>query len=365
MAIETALELVIDANVIFALAFALWWVAQRVLTYSRYRTDYGLQLRLLRTVLLFVIFSPFISYGLVIVSQSLWPDLPITASDIAVAAYLRGDIALPALQFEQLLTARSRIIEGAISGELFWLTAIFAAIGLSSAVIIGQIVCTVLRIRSIVLHSYVWRRTRTTDILLSDTVEVPFATRGLFRRKIVLPSRLLVQPKDLRIVLAHEFEHLREGDAEWEFVLEFMRPILFWNPVFLLWKHAFSLLRELNCDRAVLTSLRITPREYAHCLLDFCGRRTARGSAKRLNVALVRTGGRDTRYLLETRLLALREQCDTQPNHGVFWALTVCVAGCLLLAAALFHSPSDWSQDRLMLSTIVNLERLEAINRGF
>lgn len=365
MAIETVLELIIDANVIFALAFAFWWGAQRIVTFSRYRTDYGLQLRLLRTVLVFVILSPFISYGLVVMGQRLWPDLPITASDIAVAAYLRGDIALPALQFEQLLTARNRVIEQVISGELFWLSAIFIAIGLGSILIVGQIACTILRINSIVSHSYVWRRTRSTDIRLSDAVEIPFATRGLFRRQIVLPSRLLVQPKELRIVLAHEFEHLREGDAEWEFVLEFMRPFLFWNPVFLLWKRAFSLLRELNCDRAVLASLRISPREYAHCLLDFCGRKAARGSADRLNVALVRTGARETRHLLETRLLALREECDVQPSHGVFWALSACVAGFLLVAAALFHSPSDWSQDRLMLSTIVNLERLEAINRGF
>jgi hypothetical protein len=32
----------------------------------------------------------------------------------------------------------------------------------------------------------------------------------------------------------------------------------------------------------------------------------------------------------------------------------------VILASLAIHRPSDWSQDRLMLSTIVNLERLEA-----
>jgi hypothetical protein len=35
------------------------------------------------------------------------------------------------------------------------------------------------------------------------------------------------------------------------------------------------------------------------------------------------------------------------------------------MAAASVRQPGDWSQDRLMLSTIVNLERLEAINRRY
>jgi hypothetical protein len=38
------------------------------------------------------------------------------------------------------------------------------------------------------------------------------------------------------------------------------------------------------------------------------------------------------------------------------------LAGVLLSAMAI-QSPGDWSQDRLMLSTIVNLERLDEINR--
>jgi len=39
-------------------------------------------------------------------------------------------------------------------------------------------------------------------------------------------------------------------------------------------------------------------------------------------------------------------------------ALTVTIT----LAALAIQRPGDWSQDRLMLSTIVNLERLEARN---
>lgn len=35
----------------------------------------------------------------------------------------------------------------------------------------------------------------------------------------------------------------------------------------------------------------------------------------------------------------------------------------MLLAKVEIQRPADWSQDRLMLSTVVNLERLDEINR--
>ena len=144
---------------------------------------------------------------------------------------------------------------------------------------------------------------------------MPFATRGLFRRHVVIPSFLLTSPSDMKIVLAHEFEHLRQGDVEWELAFEFLRPVLYFNPVFHFWKQKFGRVRELNCDQSVLERLGISAGDYARCLLQFCGQRPSK-----------------------------------RPDVG-------------LLSAATARTPGDWSQDRLTLSTVVNLERLEAINR--
>ncbi|MEL6645470.1 MAG: M56 family metallopeptidase [Pseudomonadota bacterium] len=362
---KPVLDIVIDANVVFLVAFGFWGLTHAALSRSWLRADYALQLRLLRAVLLVVILSPLLSFLAVTLSQSLWPKAPITVSDVAVAAYLRGEIAMPAVQFEELLNTRNRWLDMVLSGQLPWLTALLALLVIGSLALLVQTTRTILHINRIVAQSFVWRRTRSTDVRLSDTVSVPFAARGLFRRHVVLPSHLLTQPHDMRIVMAHEFEHLRQGDVEWELAFEFLRPFLYWNPVFLLWKRTFGRLRELCCDRAVLQSARITPREYAQCLLTFCRRDPSGQAVARLNVAFVRTGTRSARSALEARVLALQHTHQMPRRHVLFGGLAVILSLAIVLTAASVRNPGDWSQDRLMLSTVVNLERFRAHERGF
>lgn len=364
-AMKPVLDLVVDANVVLILAFCIWRLAQAALVRTPMQTDYALQVRLLRCVLLFVILSPLLSYLAVTASQTLWPKAPITVSDVAVAAYLRGDIALPALQFEELLNTRNRVFEMILAGELPLLTAALAVAVCGSLVLLLQTVRALCEVHRVVSGGYVWRRTRFIDIRLSDTTTIPFVSRGWWRYHVVLPSHLVTQPAELRIVLAHEFEHIRQNDVEWELAFEFLRPVLYLNPAFLMWKRAFNRLRELNCDQAVLASRRISPRDYAHCLLAFCGRSTATRSIQVFNVAFIRTGSTTARLALEERFLALKTKPRVHRSGPVFWGLAVVFAMGITVSAASVRNPGDWSQDRLMLSTIVNLERLDAITRGY
>ncbi|MEM6637198.1 MAG: M56 family metallopeptidase [Pseudomonadota bacterium] len=365
-AMKPVLDLVIDANVVFVLAFCFWSMTHAVIGRSRLASDFALQLRLLRTVLAFVVLSPILSYLAMVLSQTLWPRAPITASDVAVAVYLRGNIDLSAIRFEELLDTRDRVTDMVIAGDVPWLTALFGLVGFGVAYLTLKMVLTIRQVNRIVSQSYTWRRTRTTDIRLSDTVTIPFAARGIWRRHVVLPSYLLTKPRELRIVLAHEFEHLRQSDVEWELIFEFVRPFLFWNPAFLLWRRAFDRLRELSCDQAVIASKRISPREYAQCLLEFCERKPTKRTVEVFNVAFLRTGTSVARQALEARVIALG---DVRRRDGQNRALQCFVSGFLAIAivvtAASVRSPGDWSHDRLMLSTIVNLERLEAINASF
>lgn len=359
-AMKPVLDFIFDANVVFFVAFGLWAATQFALGKSRWKNDFGLQLRLLRIVFICVILSPFFSFASVSISHAVWGSAPFTASDLAVAAYLRGDIAMPAVQFEEVLNTRNRIFDLVLAGEMPWLTFLIAAMAAGSLALFGQALWTVLHINRLVGQSYVWRRTKTTDIRLSDTVSVPFAVRGLFRRHVILPSDLMVHPNELRVVLAHELEHLRQSDVEWELFFEFLRPLLYWNPVFVLWKRAFARLRELSCDRAVIDALKISPREYADCLLHFCARPPSGFRVERLNVGLVRTRTPRARLALEGRLLALQRVNEHRSSAFVLWSATSILALGIFLAAASVRNPSDWSHDRLMLSTVVNLERMEA-----
>ena len=358
-AMKPVLDLVVDANVVFLLAFLVWVTIQAVLKRTSFRADYAAQLRMLRMVLVLVILSPLLSFALVTAFQFLWPSAPITATDLAVAAYLRGDFEISAVRFEELLNTRNEVFDLVLRGQLPWLTALMTMIAIGSLALFVRTLLTIAKINRIIGDSYVWRRTRTTRILLSDTITVPFAARGVFRRHVVLPSSLIAHPRKLRIVLNHEFEHLRRGDVEWEVAFEILKPLLYWNPVYLLWKHAFDQLRELSCDRAVIDRLRISPRDYALAILSFVGPHDRRRTVEVFNVAFARTGG--ARRSLETRLLALAAPRPAQAGRSLYVLAAVVFALTVTLFAASVRNPGDWSQDRLMLSTVVNLERIRAL----
>ena len=85
---------------------------------------------------------------------------------------------------------------------------------------------------------------------------------------------------------------------------------------------------------------------------------------ERMNVAFLRLGSKGARKALETRVLALQTPSAERHSPILLWATTVVMIIGIVLAAASVRNSGDWSHDRLMLSTVVNLERLEAINRG-
>jgi beta-lactamase regulating signal transducer with metallopeptidase domain len=172
--------------------------------------------------------------------------------------------------------------------------------------------------------------------------------------------------------LAHELQHMRRWDVEWELVLVFLKPFFFWNPVFGRWKRELEHLRELSCDQALIRKQRVQPRAYADCLLKVCRRSVSGEGAFNIVtprvplVSLSRTylGRRNIRVLKDR----IREISARQPmrRHSRIALWPVLVVSCVVVAlgASSIQRPSDWSQDRLMLSTIVNLERLEQRNSG-
>ena len=107
---------------------------------------------------------------------------------------------------------------------------------------------------------------------------------------------------------------------------------------------------------------RISAEDYAGCLLDFCERRLNRGLPRVMNVAFV--SAYNSSHALENRLLSIFKP-PRGGGRAAFGCSVIALSVLLAVAAASVRKPGDWSQDRLMLSTIVNLERLDAINRGY
>lgn len=359
------LDLFIDANVMLAVTCLIWWGAGSAVLRTRLRHDYVAQLGLLKGLLTAAIISPAIAFGLGLVGRGLWPEVPMTASDLAVALYLNGSIALPAVEFESLLNLRHQAVLAASEGELPGASLFFGLLALGVALQLVRTILSVLRVRRAIAGSYLWRSRGRVQIRFSDTVGVPFAARGLLTRYVILPSDLATRPEELRLIIAHELQHLRKGDVEWDLAFELMRPLFFLNPAYYLLRRAFHSLRELACDQAVVLRRRVGASDYMACLLDFCDRRLDRPTATGFHVAFVRQGRGSARRALVDRVRAVESvRLRRRSRFTAPLTMTGLVLASVLVATVL-RQPSDWSHDRLMLATIVNLERLEAINRGY
>ncbi len=362
-AVKPVLDAYLELNLVLGLAALIWLTARSVLSKTSLSHGFVVQLRALKALCLCVLFSPLLALGVSVLASHTSANGAVAIGDIAVAAYLRGDIAMPATQFEALLNTRQRWVETMLSGEHSILSIILAIMVLVSFAYTLRVIRDGLAIRETVNNSFLWRRSAKVDIRLSDRITVPFAVRGLRRRHVVLPTHLLDTPRDLRFALAHELQHVRTGDVEWELGFELLRPLLFWNPAYLVLKYQFDRLRELACDQSVVARKGVDARDYTACLLDYCARTVVRGSPRVLNVALV-TGGKAKRVLRQ-RVIALADAPSVQTTMPhMFLGMTAVFAMVLGLGAASVQQTEDWSHDRLMLSTVVNLERLEARNQG-
>jgi beta-lactamase regulating signal transducer with metallopeptidase domain len=365
-----------DLNITLAIT-ALVWLAVKVLI-ARFgnKLAFTVQLGLLNGLFAIFILSPFaaVVYQHMLVSEVVPSAMSVNLADYAVSQYLRGGIAIPAEDFQSLLGLRARLTESILTmapglgiGIALFLFAGFAYFSL-------RLVSSFVRLNRMLSGCHSWRRLGRVQLLLSDFALVPFSARGLFSHYVVIPSDLLAEPDDLKLVLKHEFQHLRQGDVAWEIGLEMLRPLFFWNPFYYVWKSEVERLRELACDQKVTENGNVDLRSYCMCLL----RAAQSGLKKRQEqIARDRTGSVAAVALLEVqdrllrrspsqklrrRVEALLDTGRVRPHWGVLGLVVLPMIAIIFVSALSIQKPADWSQDRLMLSAIINLERLETIN---
>ncbi len=365
---NTLFDAYLDVNLLLAFVCGLWFVSGRLLDFAGFSYAATARLRMLRAVFLAVIVSPVFVALFALLSRSgyMTTDHSVNLTDFIVAQYLQGRFDMSPSALESLLSLRSRLAEAMVSpaGQVVQWT---LAAGIVTCLV--RLGWSVLKLRRVIAESYVWRRFGRVELRVSDTASVPFSTRGVRSRIVVLPSTMLAREDDLRIALGHELQHLRQGDVEWEIVTGLIRPFLFWNPAFYIWKHQVEELRELSCDRQVLSRRGYDVAAYCNCLLRVChdGLRPRRLLAVEAPVvALVRTENRffgsRSATLLKRRMMSVIEGRAERHPTLAFAVLAAPALVVTLLASVAIQRPGDWSQDRIMLSTIVNLERIHAVN---
>ncbi|QHQ35857.1 M56 family metallopeptidase [Algicella marina] len=358
MGSETLLNAYLEANVVLVFGFALW----RLVRFALGRLGLGRafigQLRAMTVVLAAMALTPLAMLGVGLLRAEGWLGAPLTISDIAVAHYLNGQIKMPAADFEALIAMRETGIRGFLdfAHPVAWIIAGVALAGFVIAAV--RLGWSGLSVWQVLRRCHVWRRLGTVSLLVSDEITMPFSTRGWRRHYVVVPSSLLARPADLSMVLAHEFQHIRQGDLAWEIGMEVIRPFFFWNPAMHLWKREVEQLRELACDQRLVERGRLDVRAYCACLLRFCRENIAVRRALP-GVAFVEARRRPFLY---RRLMAVAEARQARAPRAIVALVAVPVVLAVGALSLALQQPADWSQDRLMLSTIVNLERLNARN---
>jgi BlaR1 peptidase M56 len=290
-------------------------------------------------------------------------------SDFLVAQYLQGSIQIDPFTFETMLGFQGAVLNRVIHPDSVLDHAVLAGFGLGVAVLSVRLLLSAWRLRQVLGRTHLWRRTGSVDLRLSDTITVPFSTRGLWRRHVVLPLEMLARQGDLGMAVAHEFQHLRQRDVEWEFGFEALRPMLFWNPAFHFWKRRIEELRELACDHRILARKGMDVAAYLQCLLRVCDDSLAprRPWAVSMPVVGLLHGWPARRLtgqgqMFRRRLEAVVAAVPQPPVPKSLIMLLIPLPAVTLMAALSIQQSADWTQDRLMLSTILNLERFATIN---
>jgi len=373
MTAEKLLNAYIDANIILAAVAIIWMISKLLIAKSPWRSSFLTQLNLLYAVLVTVVVSPLIVMAS---DAAVWlgvssPTNGFNFSDFLVAQYLDGNIVMAPSKFEQLLTMRTEVTQGFVALSTWTSYAVLGALGLGFLAVTARNARNIWRMSGMIRRSYVQRRIGRIDIRITHEAQVPFSTRGLWRHYIVLPSALLAQNDDVRIAVSHEIQHVRQRDLIWEIALELCRPLFFWNPAFIYCKREVERMRELACDQQVLHRKLFAIRAYCECLLRVCRTSLTADRTNQIMTPSVPFAQLDSRprasqsmAFLKRRIESMLDVSTREAGRRYIVLLMIPALAIVVNAGIATRASSDWSQDRLMLSAIVNLERLNNRSQG-
>ena len=364
-----AFEVILLVNATMFLSASILWVAEKSLVTLRLRTLYRLRLGLATAALCSSI-VPILIFPLMPFFTNI---LPINGTDILVSQFLKGNINLTATQFSDFLAAKNSAIDGISNSNTPTAKFIISVFVVFALFKLSSVWRSLILIRQQIAYGSVIYSTKKVDIILSSTTTVPYSTRGITKYYIVLPYSSLANSRTLRVSICHEANHIRHGDVDWEMLISIISPLFVLNPAFWFIANKIREVREYNCDATIIEKGQFDAREYSSMLLEVAERhmRSKLPTSRLAHVPFYGYAGYSqsrSRKSLKTRIVALCEN-PTNVNFTVSRFKIFLFALLLILSVGagslVFTKPTEWSQDRLMLSTVANLERLDKINNQF
>lgn len=144
----------------------------------------------------------------------------------------------------------------------------------SYALLIGLLVLftdhmkSILTLRKLTQQAFCYRKIKNIHILFSEQTQAPFCWSSLKTHYVLIPQDFIERNADLKLAIAHELQHLRQGDTYWLHFITFIKLFCFWNPFIILWNNWFIELQEFACDESLVLLKKIQPVIYAQCLLE-------------------------------------------------------------------------------------------------
>jgi len=352
----------IDINIALLLLFAFWQSVRFVLARFSHRFSFQAEQSLIIWFMGLAIVVPFLAR----LGAGFLPAHA-NITDWLVSWYLGGGVDMSAKQFQTIIGAKSAVIDELVYRQS-WITTIGLVLGIAAfGYFIVRLFANAINLWQILSNSYALKRIGRVHIVASERTEVPFITRGLQKFYVVVPVDLIGDAWKMKIAIAHELQHIRHGDATWEYVWSIVHPLMFWNPAFRDFRKRLNVLRELICDAALLERPAINKRRYCETLLSVAKSiAVGRAGSNALAVPFVerkRHFARRGQSSLEYRILYALELPSAHTGlRYSFVGMSMSLIAAAMLIFLMLQQPSEWSHDRIMLSTIANLEHLESLN---
>jgi beta-lactamase regulating signal transducer with metallopeptidase domain len=354
----------IDLNIALCAACGVWAITRFSLACVGYRFSFAAEQYLIFAFVGIAVLAPvsarFASFLL---------PANFNLTDWLVSWYLGGGLQMSARDFQMVLGARGAFVEQILRPNNLVTQGFALLMALGFGFFLMRLGRSVFSLKCILAHSYTIHHLGRVHIVSTDQINVPFTTLGWRGFYVVVPISMLYHAGQMRIAIAHEMQHIRHGDVAWEYVWSLLQPLLFWNPAFALFRKRLCVLRELICDAALLNRPSFSKRRYCETLISVARSMSkGRQNANLLAVSFVepkRHLARRGQSSLEYRILyALELPSAYRSLKWGNWGIILPLFLATLLVLVLLQQPGEWSHDRIMLSTIANLEYLQTLNQG-
>ncbi|STX28302.1 Penicillin-binding protein, transpeptidase [Legionella beliardensis] len=131
-----------------------------------------------------------------------------------------------------------------------------------------KVILSLWHLRALLAEAVSYRTCGKLIIKVSHRCNIPFSVALLNKAYIVLPVSLFSSTKNVKIALAHEGQHHRNGDCLWAYFIEILRVIFWGNPGVTRWRRILSELQEFSCDEVLVGQPKISAHDYGRCLFD-------------------------------------------------------------------------------------------------